>query len=149
MPCLALCIARYETGGTPVLRDFADHVLAAVRIGNAHGALRVVAPLAVHDKEVVVVSWWQFLRGGPDPAAPFFHLNGSLLPIGKITDEQNALGVRFGEVEGLLLKSRCLSRHRSLTFPELVFLAFGKISLLEAACRRVLRAPSSLHAKLT
>jgi len=79
----------------------AHHVLRAERIGHAHGALRVIAPLPIHQKSVVVRSWGQVHRRGPHASFSFLHWNGGLLPLRKIAGQQNARRIRRGVTEGL------------------------------------------------
>lgn len=67
--------------------DLPHHVPAAVGIGFAEGALRVSAPLANHDEQVVMRAGWQADRDRPAAVLSLAHGNGSLLPIREITGQ--------------------------------------------------------------
>src|SRR6516225_1657728 len=75
----------------------AHHVVTAKRVGLAQRALRIFPPLAIHDKEVVMRPWGEVDRRRPNTTPFVLHRYGSLLPIRKITDQQNLLGVWFSD----------------------------------------------------
>lgn len=65
-------------------------IMAAEGIRHSHRALRIVSPLAVHQKTVVMRSWFQVHGSPPDAVRPFLQVDGLLLPIGEITHQLHA-----------------------------------------------------------
>src|SRR5437773_117017 len=84
-----------------------DHVLRPVRIGHTHGAFGIIAPIAIHNKTIVMFAGHQFDRRHPDTVFSLLHWDGSLLPIGEITGQRNSGRGRRGEAEGLFPRSLC------------------------------------------
>src|ERR1035441_4929459 len=126
--------------------NLAHHVLAAVGIGNAQGAFRVILPFTIHDEAVVMFSRRQRHRCRPGAVLGFLHRNAALLPVSKITDQQHADSCRCGETKRLLCGSLHLPCHTSLSFPELGLFAEQQWPCLGAHIRSWLRAESSISA---
>src|SRR2546421_1344563 len=77
------------------------HVLASVRVGHAYGAFRIIAPVAVHNEAIVMLTRRQFHAGAPYPVLAFAHGNAFLLPLGEVAHQGDARSCRGGETEGL------------------------------------------------
>src|SRR5690348_11560637 len=75
----------------PESNNLAHHVMAAKRIGHPHAALRILAPLAIDDKKIIVRPGGQIDGCRPDTTLLPLHRNGALLPIGKISHQQDLL----------------------------------------------------------
>ena len=127
----------------------ADHVLAAVRIGDAQSALRIIPPITVHDEAVSMFAGRQRDRCRPDPNLAFLHWDAALLPVTEITDQQNAHGSWCGETKRLLCGSFHLPCHTSLSFPELGLFAEQQRPCLGTPADSWLRAESSINAQPT
>src|ERR1039458_591679 len=85
---LGLC---YNCGA---VADLAHHVVRSEGIRNPDGALRIIAPLPVHQKTVVVSAGGQANGGLPDSVDLFHQLDGVALPMSKVTYQLNTVSLR-------------------------------------------------------
>jgi len=94
--------SRFRCRRTLDSAHLANHVLAAVRVGDAERTLRIIPPITVHDEAVAMFPGRQRDRCRPDPILAFLHWDAALLPVTEITDQQNAHGSWCGETKCLL-----------------------------------------------
>src|ERR1039457_1118040 len=96
--------------------NHAHAVLSAELIWLAKGALRIVAPLAVHQQAIGITPRRERNGGLPQAALEFLEGDGCLLPAGKITRNQDCLRLRRVEREGHFLFCVFFLCHKSRSF---------------------------------
>lgn len=94
----------------------ADAVLAAKLIGLPEVATRVVRPLAIHQKAVLIASGSQAHHRLPHAAFKFFHCHRCLRPAGEVSRQQHRSGGWCREGKGGFLLRRFLFWHLKLSF---------------------------------
>ena len=89
---------------TSALRRHRPHaILSAKRVSLARGALRVVAPLAVHNEPVLVRAGRQRHGGFPDAVILSLEEDGVFFPVGEVAEQQHFLRLGVDHLERLFL----------------------------------------------
>jgi hypothetical protein len=88
-----------KTMWDPVSGNLSDGVLGTERIGYAQGALRIISPLAIHEKTVSISSGLESQVGVPDAFPILVQGDWLLLPMREIAHQLDAHCIRRSKIE--------------------------------------------------
>jgi len=96
--------------------DLADHILAAVGIGNTKRTLRIITPFTVDNESVGVLSRLELNRCAPRAVFALLHGNRALLPMSEVSGEQHTRSSERGKAKCLFPGSFGLPCHSLFSF---------------------------------
>lgn len=95
-------MAYVPNNATAISADTGDGIMCAVGIGDKQDGFRIIPPLAINQKTVVVIAFWQINGCFPDSVPAFVELDWLLRPARKVAYQQHVLCFRRGDGEPLL-----------------------------------------------
>jgi hypothetical protein len=95
-------LAGFRLGhGFRTATHLAHHIVRPKDVWNPEGGLRIISPLPIHQKPVMVSAGRQGNGGPPGAVALFHQVDGLGLPMRKVANQLNTVGIRSSKIEFL------------------------------------------------